>query len=57
MNQFISTSAMSLMHEGVNVDNPDEFTRSWFSWANSIFSEFVLKECGVYVDNKGHTNF
>lgn len=54
MKQFISTSAMSLMHEGVNVDNPDEFTRSWFSWANSIFSEFVLKECGVYIDSKGH---
>ncbi len=32
-----------LMHEGVNVDNPAEFTRPWFAWANSIFSEFVEK--------------
>lgn len=29
-------------HEGFNVDNPNEFTRPWFAWSNSIFSEFVL---------------
>lgn len=31
------------MHEGVDVDNPENFTRPWFAWANSIFSEFVEK--------------
>ena len=32
-----------LMHEGVDVNNPVNFTRPWFAWANSIFSEFVEK--------------
>jgi len=32
-----------LMHEGVDVNNPSNFTRDWFAWANSIFSEFVEK--------------
>ena len=32
-----------LMHEGVSVDDPSRFTRPWFAWANSIFSEFVEK--------------
>lgn len=32
----------NLMHEGFHVDDPSEFTRDWFSWANSMFSEFVL---------------
>lgn len=31
----------NLMHEGVNVDDPAQFTRPWFAWANSIFAEFV----------------
>ncbi len=34
------------MHEGVNVDNPGIYTRPWFSWANSVFCEFVLDYCG-----------
>lgn len=33
----------NLMHEGVNVDDPKDFTRPWFAWANSIFSEFIEK--------------
>ena len=32
-----------LMHEGVHKDDPKQFTRAWFAWANSIFSEFVEK--------------
>ncbi|MAN23604.1 MAG: metal-independent alpha-mannosidase [Gemmatimonadetes bacterium] len=30
------------MHEGFNSDAPEEFTRPWFAWANSLFAEFVL---------------
>jgi len=30
-----------LMHEGVHKDDPEQYTRPWFAWANSIFSEFV----------------
>lgn len=31
------------MHEGFNCDNPKDFTRKWFAWANNLFGEFVLK--------------
>lgn len=37
------------MHEGFDVDNPKRFTREWFAWANSMFSEFVLGQMGIYV--------
>lgn len=39
----------NLMHEGFHVDAPDKFTRPWFSWANSMFSEFLLTLCSRYV--------
>ena len=31
-----------LMHEGIDVDNPQNFTREWFSWANMMFCELVM---------------
>ena len=31
------------MHEGFNPDDPQQFTRPWFAWANSLFGEFMLK--------------
>jgi len=37
------------MHEGFNADCPEEFTRDWFAWANTIFSEFVLSLTGKAV--------
>ena len=30
------------MHEGVHKDDPSQFTRPWFAWSNSLFSEFIL---------------
>lgn len=39
----------NLMHEGFNVDNPKEFTREWFSWANAMFCELLLDYCGYSV--------
>ncbi|MBB2481409.1 glycoside hydrolase family 125 protein [Bacillus sp. APMAM] len=39
----------NLMHEGFHVDDPTQFTRDWFSWANSMFSEFLLSLCGQFV--------
>ena len=34
------------MHESINCNEQEKFTRKWFAWANSLFSELVLK----YVD-------
>jgi len=31
------------IHEAFNKDNPSQFTRAWFAWANTIFGELVLK--------------
>lgn len=30
------------IHESIHVDDPHHFTRHWFIWANSLFSELVL---------------
>ncbi|MEF3330198.1 glycoside hydrolase family 125 protein [Oceanobacillus oncorhynchi] len=39
----------NLMHEGFHVDDPSQYTRPWFSWANSMFSEFLLSRIGRVV--------
>jgi len=31
------------MHETFHKDNPEEFSRSWFAWANTLFGELILK--------------
>ncbi|MFD1175012.1 glycoside hydrolase family 125 protein [Paenibacillus puldeungensis] len=31
------------MHEGFQADNPAEFTRPWFAWSNSLFSQLVYQ--------------
>ncbi|MFD0714577.1 glycoside hydrolase family 125 protein [Paenibacillus sp. GCM10027626] len=41
---IVSTDAgTGFMHEGFHVDNPDEYTRPWFAWANSLFGELIYK--------------
>lgn len=32
-----------LMHESFNKNDPEDFTRPWFAWANSLFAELMLK--------------
>ena len=31
----------NFMHEAFNPNNPDEFTRPWFAWANTLFAELL----------------
>ncbi len=40
------------MHEGFQVDDPKQFTREWFSWANAMFCELLLDCCGMTVKRK-----
>lgn len=45
---LIDTDAgTGLMHEGFDVDDPDKFTRPWFSWANAMFCQLVLEHTGL----------
>jgi hypothetical protein len=37
-----------LMHESFHKDNPAQFTRPWFAWANSLFAEMVMDLCGLW---------
>jgi meiotically up-regulated gene 157 (Mug157) protein len=41
------------MHESVNVDNPRDYTRPWFAWANSLFGELILRINREYPDLLG----
>lgn len=37
------------MHESFNKDNPNNYTRSWFAWANTLFGELILQ---IYNQNR-----
>ncbi len=38
-----SHAGTGFMHEGINKDDPNKFTRKWFAWANTLFGEMILK--------------
>jgi uncharacterized protein len=38
-----TTAGTGFMHESFNKDNPAQFTRKWFAWANTMFGELILK--------------
>ena len=31
------------MHEGFDPNAPENFTRDWFAWANSMFGELIYR--------------
>ncbi len=38
-----SHAGTGFMHESFNKDNPADFTRKWFAWANTLFGELIIK--------------
>jgi meiotically up-regulated gene 157 (Mug157) protein len=38
-----TTAGTGFMHETFQKDDPKEFTRPWFAWANTLFGELVLR--------------
>ncbi len=38
-----TTAGTGYMHESFHVDNPHQYTRSWFAWANSLFAQLIVR--------------
>ena len=38
-----STAGTGFIHESFHKDDPANFTRPWFAWANTLFGELVVK--------------
>jgi meiotically up-regulated gene 157 (Mug157) protein len=36
------------IHESFNKNNPTDFTRPWFAWANTLFGELMIKVATDY---------
>jgi meiotically up-regulated gene 157 (Mug157) protein len=50
LNLMAATEAgTGMMHESFLADDPTEFTRPWFSWANMMFCELAMDYCGIRV--------
>lgn len=47
-----SDAGTNLVHEGFHKDDPQQYTREWFSWSNAMFVEFVLSLCGLTIKMK-----
>jgi len=44
LQMLLATDAgTGFMHESFNKDDPSDFTRSWFAWANTLFGELIVK--------------
>lgn len=44
LQMLIATHAETgFMHETFHKNNPENFTRSWFAWANTLFGELIFK--------------
>lgn len=44
MKMLMTTDAgTGFMHESFHKDNPNNFTRHWFAWQNTLFGELIIK--------------
>lgn len=43
INLVRNSSLLGLVHESINVNDINKYTRSWFAWANSVFAQTILK--------------
>ena len=51
LNTLVATDAgTNLMHEGFDVNNPNNYTREWFSWANMMFCELVMDYFDIKIE-------
>ena len=41
-----TTGGTGMIHEGFSADNPEKYTREWFSWANAMYGELFLDYLG-----------
>lgn len=37
-----TTAGTHFLHESFHKDNPSDYTRAWFAWANTLFGELIL---------------
>ncbi len=44
----ISGAGTGFIHESYSADDPPQFTRPWFAWANAMFGEWVLHAARHY---------
>ncbi|QSZ28718.1 hypothetical protein DSL72_003220 [Monilinia vaccinii-corymbosi] len=42
LNLVLKASRLGLVHESINVNRIQDYTRSWFAWANSVFAQTIL---------------
>lgn len=45
-----TTAGTDLMHESFNPDDPAEYSRPWFAWANSLLAETILTHLDVLTE-------
>lgn len=45
-----SEAGTGYIHESINKDDSENYTRSWFAWANSLFSSFILEKAALISD-------
>lgn len=38
----LSSSKLGLVHESIDVNYVNQYTRSWFAWANGVFAVTIL---------------